>query len=287
MPDGRQFHLAPPTEIGGLPVAPNGIALRRDGSFLVANISDAGGLLEQDLDGIRLFHPISSGGRSPPVNFVMIDHLDRVWVTVSSTLTPRNLAYRPDVANGFVAMIDKGRLQVVVDNLAYTNEVRADYEGGWLYIAETMARRVRRIRLDERGVHGTPELFADLPPGAFVDGLEIDSEGGVLAVCIISSELIRIGPDGRQDVIAGERIDSWVDEVEAAHTTGAMGRPHLDLSPTRTFRNISSVAFHGKALDTLVFGNLLGSSLPLLRAPFPGRTPVHWHVDVPIWGDRF
>lgn len=37
-PDGTQHLLAPATKIGGLPIVPNGIALRPDDSFLVANI---------------------------------------------------------------------------------------------------------------------------------------------------------------------------------------------------------------------------------------------------------
>lgn len=287
LPDGRQYHLAPPTTFGGMPVAPNGIALRQDGSFLVANISDAGGLLELDRDGMRLFHPVSSGTASPPVNFVLVDELGKIWVTVSSTLTPRSLAYRSDVTNGYVALIDKGEMRIVVEGLAYTNELRADYDRGWLYIAETMARRVSRVRLDEKGVHGPLEPFADLPPGAFVDGLEIDVDGGVLAVCIISSELIRIDPDGTQDVIAGERIDSWVDQVETAFQAGTMGRSHLDRSPTQTLRNISSVAFAGNERDRMIFGNLLNSSLPVLDAPVQGRKPVHWDVKVPLWGEPF
>ena len=98
-PDGRQFRLAPHTAVGGMPVLANGIALRHDGSFLVANIADAGGLLELDPDGLRLFHPLSDGATSPPVNFVTIDAMGRTWVTVSSTFSPRSLAYRPDVKN--------------------------------------------------------------------------------------------------------------------------------------------------------------------------------------------
>lgn len=286
-PDGRQFRLAPQTEIGGMPVLANGIALRSDGSFLVANIADGGGLLELDPDGFRLFHPVSDGSASPPVNFVTIDEIGRVWVTVSSTFTPRSLAYRPDIANGYVALIENGKMRVVLEGLAYTNEVRADYAGGWLYIAETMGQRISRVRLDEKGVHGQPELFARMPRGAFVDGLEIDAEGGVLAACIISSELLRIDPEGEITVVAGERVDGWVDEVEAAFQRGALDRPHLDTSPTKVLRNISSVAFAGARLDRLICGNLLSDHLPVLAAPVPGRAPVHWQVDVPLWGEPF
>lgn len=286
-PDGRQFLLAGPTEIRGLPIVPNGIALRPDGSFLVANISDAGGLLELDADGVRLFHDCSDRGAAPPVNFVMLDALGKVWITVSSTHVPRSLAYNRHTANGYVAVIENGRFRVVLEGLAYTNEIRADYEGGWLYIAETMGQRISRVRLDETGLHGAPELFAQMPRGAFVDGIEIDAQGGLLAACIISSELIHVDPEGGQSVVAGERIDAWVDEVEAAFDAGRMGRPQLDRSPTKRLRNIASVAFHGPRLDRLVCGTLLDDKMPVFEAPAPGRAPVHWDVTVPLWGEEF
>ncbi|WP_263390251.1 SMP-30/gluconolactonase/LRE family protein [Ruegeria marisflavi] len=286
-PNGTQYVLAPPTEIGGTPIVPNGIALRPDGSFLVANISDAGGLLALDAEGVRLFHPCIAGTTSPPVNFVTQDELGRIWITVSSTYVPRSRAYNRHTANGYVAVIENGTFRVVVDGLAYTNEVRPDYDGGWLYIAETMAQRISRIRLDEQGVHGAPEVFATMPRGAFVDGIEVDCEGGVLAACIISSELIRIDPEGGQRVVMGDRVDAWVDEVERAFDAGSMGRPHLDTSPTTTLRNIASLAYRGDELDQIVCGNLLDSKLPVVAAPVAGRKPPHWEVKVPIWGDAF
>jgi sugar lactone lactonase YvrE len=286
-PDGRQFALSAPTKAGGLPVLANGIALRPDGSFLVANIADGGGLMELDADGMRLWQRCTDGPDAPPVNFVLLDELGKIWVTVSSTHRPRSLAYNQQTANGYVGVIEDGRFRIVLDGLAYTNEIRADYAGGWLYIAETMGQKISRVRLDETGLHGAPELFAQMPPGAFVDGIEIDSEGAVLAACIISSELIRITPDGAQTVIAGERVTTWTDEVQSAFEAGELARVHLDTSPTTALRNIASLAFFGADLDRIVFGNLLDDKLPCLPSVVAGRAPVHWKTDVPLWGTEF
>lgn len=287
MPDGTQYALAPSTHAAGVPILANGIALRVDGSFLVSNIADGGGLFELDADGMRPFHDCGGGDTPPPVNFVYPDEQGRIWITVSSTYSPRSRAYRRDVANGYVGLIERGEFRIVVEGLAYTNELRPDYENGWLYIAETMRQKISRIRLDEKGVHGVPELFAQMPPGAFVDGLEVDSEGAVLAACIISNEIFRITPDGQQSIIASERIEPWVQEVEAAFAAGQMGRPHLDRSPTTHLRNTASVTFCGPDLDTLVCGVLLDDKLPLLKAPVKGRKPLHWDVNVPLWGEAF
>jgi sugar lactone lactonase YvrE len=286
-PDGRQFLLAEAVDIGGLPVVPNGIALRPDGSFLVANISDAGGLLEIDPDGMRLFHSCSASGIAPPVNFVTLDALGRIWFTVSSTCSPRDLAYRRDVKNGYIGVIDQHGMRIMVDGLHYTNEIRPDLAGGWLYISETFGQKISRIRLSEAGVHGKPETFAKLPRGAFVDGIEIDSEGALICACIVSNELIRVAPDGSWSVIAGERDERWVDEVEAALDVGKMGRSHFDTAPTSVFRNIASIAFAGERLDRVICGNLLGETLPTLSIGVTGREPLHWNTDVPVWGVPF
>ena len=286
-PDGRQLLLQKRTEIGGLPVIPNGIALRRDGSFLIANISDAGGVLELDNDGVRP-HPVSAGNEaSPPVNFVYVDQLDKTWVTVSSKLRPRSRAYRRDVKNGYVGLINPDNsLSVILHGLHYTNEVRPDYENGWLYIAETFGQKITRVRLDERGVHGEPELFVQFGPGGFVDGIELDGAGGLYAACIVSSELYHIDSDGNASLLIGERNDDWVQTVEAALDQETMERKHFDASPTETLPNISSLAFIGKNRDKIVCGNLLGSSLPVFDAPSAGPQPPYWNVTVPEFGEE-
>lgn len=283
--DGRQFLLQDETKFGGVPVVPNGIALRQDGTFLIANIADAGGVLELDADGVRP-HAVSAGaGALPPVNFVYVDQFDKTWVTVSSKLRPRSRAYRRDVKNGYVGLINADNsFSVVLQGLHYTNEMRPDYENGWLYIAETFGQKITRARLDEKGIHGDPELFVQFGSGAFVDGIELDGAGGLYAACIVSSELYHIDPEGKATLIVGERHDKWVQTVEAALDHELMGREHFDASPTETLPNISSLAFIGEKRDRIVCGNLLGTSLPVLDAPSPGPEPPYWNVTVPEYG---
>ena len=286
-PDGRQFLLQGPSQFGGMPVVPNGIALRADGSFLIANISDAGGVLELDADGLRPHLLSVSGPALPPVNFVYVDQLGKTWVTVSSTHRPRSLAYRRDIRDGFLGVITADNtLSVVLEGLHYTNEVRPDYEGGWLYIAETFGQKISRVRLDEKGVHGAPEVFAQLGRGAFVDGIELDGRGGLYVACIVSSELYHIDSTGASRLIVGERDPTWVDEVETALDARRMERAHFDRSPSEVLRNISSLAFIGEDRAQIVCGNLLGDALPVFDAPFRGPEPPHWGVTVPMWGTQ-
>lgn len=284
-PDGRQYLLQEYNEFGGMPIVPNGIALRQDGSFLIANISDAGGILEVDPDGIRPHTVSSKGDDLPPVNFVYVDELGKTWVAVSSKMRPRSRAYRRDVRNGYVGLVNvDNSFSVVVEGLHYTNELRPDYANGWLYIAETFGQKISRVRLDETGIHGEPELFVQFGPGTFVDGIELDGARGLYAACIVSSELYHVDPNGTATLIVGERDDDWIQTVETALDREEMGREHFDSSPTETLPNISSLAFIGDKREKIVCGNLLGTSLPVLDAPRPGPPPPYWNVRVPEYG---
>jgi hypothetical protein len=47
--------------------------------------------------------------------------------------------------------------------------------------------------------------------------------------------------------------------------------------PSRSLRNISSIAFAGTDRRTAVLGCLLGDRLATLRLPVAGVAPTHWH----------
>lgn len=259
--DGTQTLLAPYTEIDGAPILPNGIALRADGSILVANISDAGGIYEIREGRLSPYLKEIAGAPLPPVNFVTVDAQDRVWFSISSTLRPRHLAYRRDVANGQVWVIDAAGPRCVLEGLHYTNEVRPDLDAGWLYVAETFSQKITRFPLSRNLVAGTGETFAQFPRGAFVDGFVLDGRGGLIAACIVSNEVFQVNASGALAVIASDRDAAWVDEVEAALDAGTMGRLHFDKTPSATLRNVSSVAFADATRTRLLCGALLADYL--------------------------
>src|SRR5689334_19727384 len=124
-PDGAQ------RRIGDAPaLMPNGIALGRDGSFLVANMGVDGGVWRIDRDGqARPWLMDVDGVPLPKVNFVAVDARDRAWVCVSSRDTGD--AYPLQERTGFIALVEGGRARIVADGLHYTNECRIDAAGRW------------------------------------------------------------------------------------------------------------------------------------------------------------
>lgn len=262
---------------------PNGIALAQDGCFLIANIGDDGGVWRMDSTGaVEPFLTEIAGQNLPPTNFVLADGEGRIWISVSTRKSPRHLAYRRDVADGFIVRVDARGAHVVADGLQYTNETRISPDRAFLYVAETFAQRVSRFPLGADGSLGERQLVAQFPPGAFVDGIAFDAEGGLWVTAIVSNRIYRVLPSGRVELMLAEEDAAFTQDVEAALTQGVMGRAHFDGAPSSTLRNVSSLAFFGAKLDQIAFGALLADQVVTAPAPVPGAPPDHWGVSARI-----
>jgi sugar lactone lactonase YvrE len=265
---------------GAEAIRPNGIALQRDGSFLVTNLNDAGGLFRLDRDG-RLNEVLREvdGIDLPATNFVLIDDRGRVWVTVSTRQTPRALGYRRDLADGFIVLIDGKKARIVADGLGYANELQLDRRGEHLFVAETFGRRLTRFRIGRFGTLSDPTVIAGFGAGTFPDGLAMDIEDHLWVTSPVSNRIIRVAPDGAQTLILEDSDPGHLAAVEAAYESGSLGREHLDRARSQKLRNLSSLAFGGRNLRTAFLGNLLGERIAFFRAPVMGRPPVHWHFN--------
>jgi hypothetical protein len=94
-PDGSQTLYTGATADLPEGLRPNGIALERDGAFLIANLgSEAGGVWRLDRQGqVRPVLVEIDGSPIPPSNFCTRDGAGRLWLTVSSRRKPRSLDY--------------------------------------------------------------------------------------------------------------------------------------------------------------------------------------------------
>lgn len=278
-PDGSQTLYAGQLP-AGRPLRPNGIALRPDGAFLLADLGEEwGGVFELSRAGeVRPLIERVDGIDLPPTNFVHRDARGRTWVTVSTRRRPRAAAYRADVADGFIVLIDQRGARVVADGLGNTNEALPDLHGSHLYVNETFARRLTRFRIAADGSLGARETVAQFGPGTFPDGLAFDAEGGVWITSVVSNRVIRVAPDGAQQLVLEDADAAHLDWVEQAYLAGTMGRVHLDKAAGSVLRNISSLAFGGPDLRTAYLGCLLGTRLAWFRSPIAGHPPAHWYL---------
>ncbi len=277
-PDGTQA-LYQGTLPADCPLRPNGIALRQDGTFLLADLGEtAGGVFALTRTSeVRPFIESVDGIDLPPTNFVFEDDRARVWVTVSTRKLPRASAYRADVADGFIVLCDAKGARIVADGLGYTNEAMLSPDGAWLYVNETFSRRLSRFRVAPDGALGMKEVVTTFGHGTYPDGLAFDAEGHVWITSIVSNRVLRVAPDGSATIVLEDANAAHVAWCEAAFLEGTLGRPHLDRAAGQVLKNISSLAFGGPDLRTAYLGCLLGDAIASFRSSVAGHPPFHWH----------
>jgi len=253
-------------------IRPNGIAMLPDGSFLLANLGVDGGVWRLHRDGrLEPFVVEVDGMPLPPANFVTIDARARVWISVSTRRNPRQDAWRQDVADGFVVLVDAAGARVVADGLHYTNEVRPDPPGEWLYVVETFGRRLTRFPLASDGTPGARETVVTLGHGCFPDGFAFDAAGGIWITSLVSNRLLRIH-GGTIETVLEDINQDYLEAVERAFAAGEMRQDHLGPIPGTTLQQLTSVAFGGPDGRSVFLGSLHGRSVYRFRTAVTGAT---------------
>jgi sugar lactone lactonase YvrE len=256
---------------------PNGFALMPDRSFLVANLGDEGGVWKLTVGGQNSLYLMEVDGQKlTSVNFIRLIELQRVWISISSRKMPRELAFNREVADGYIVLSDRKGARIVADNLAFTNELILDPTGQWLYVNETMGRRLTRLRLKPDGSLGDREIVTEFGEGIFPDGLADDAEGGLWITSVVSNRVIRLLADGSRTVIVDDSEPETVKKIETRFAENRFGRQEIDIGSRRRLRNVSSLAFGGFDLRTVYLGSTHGERLATFRSPFRGAEPVHW-----------
>ena len=255
---------------------PNGWSMAPDGSFLLANLADSGGAWRMAPDGSCSPLLLEIDGLAvPPVNFVHRDERGRIWISVSTWRVPRDRAFHRDVADGFVILLDARGARIVADGLGYTNEVKLDPTGEWLYANETIARRLSRFRLTAAGL-GPRQTVVEYLDGVIPDGFEFDAEGGVWCASVMSNRVLRVAPDASQQVLLEDCDPQQIAEGMAHWRAGTFTREHMSIGAARRLANIASVNFGGPDLKTVYLGSLAGETLFRFRSPVAGAKPPHW-----------
>jgi gluconolactonase len=245
-PAGRQ------SVIGKITGLPNGLALEKSGSLIIANIED-GKLYRLWRDGRHEVVLDQIDGRKlGAVNFVLRDG-DRIWVTVSTRLEPRRQAVERPIPDGYVFILEGGKARIVADGFCFTNEVRIDRQRRHLYVVESALGRVVRLPLAADGSLGKAEPFGPGPlfPGARTDGIAFDAEDNLWVTEITRNGLYIIAPDG-----ACRRI---FEDPEGESVVFP-----------------ASLTFAGPDLKTVYIGTTKMAKLAFFRSPVAGVPLAHW-----------
>lgn len=257
---------------------PNGLAFDESGDLLISNFGTdrlermtRGGETQVLMDSI-------DGRPLGKVNFVLRDRKNRVWVTVSTMVNPWSDAIRATLADGYIILLDDRGARIVADGFHFTNEIRFDAAEQWLYVAETTAKRVTRLRvrpdgsLTDREVYGPANLGAGL-----VDGIAFDAHGNLWATMIFADRLVAITPDGDLIELLEDGDPGATARFEDEFATGDPVPFDLLMQtggPLCTW--LASITFGGPDLSTVYLGGLRSTSIPFFQSPVAGLPMVHW-----------
>ncbi len=268
--DGRQQLIAHKPAADGFLLQTNGFAREPDGSYLVAHLEDyRGGVYRLHADGTLEPFLLEIEGRPlPPTNFVLRDRQGRVWITVSTRVMPRTTVRTAAHADGFIVLVDAKGPRIVADGLCFTNECRLDRDERHLFVNETFGQRVTRFTVEADGSLVGRAVVAELGPGCFPDGIEIDRRGTLWITSILSNRIVLVDPDGRQETILEDYDPAFLEAFQRDYEAGALhDKPPPEDVPSRILRNISSLAF-GADGRSIYLGCLMGDRIARFEVPW-------------------
>ncbi|MDT7836991.1 SMP-30/gluconolactonase/LRE family protein [Aquabacterium sp. OR-4] len=255
---------------------PNGIAFSAEGDILIANFgTDAIELMTRDGRSRTLFNQLD-GRPLGKTNFVLTDSRGRIWFTVTTRQVPWTRSINDKTADGYVGLIDERGIRIVADGFVGTNEARLDANEEWLYVAETNARRISRLRVMPDGALSDRQVYGPADLGGFPDGFALDVAGNLWITLVLTERLIALTPDGQVLTLLDDGRPQALAEYERHYQAGTT-TPELMAACRGTLAPMmASIAFGGPDLRTVYLGSLAGSTLPSFRSPVAGLPLAHW-----------
>jgi gluconolactonase len=191
-PDGAS--IAQVASTGGFCL---GMAFGGDGGLFVCDLKHAAVFRVDTGSGrVERFADGAPGHRLRIPNSPAFDASGRLYVSDSHQFDrpgPGVLRFDPD---------GRGELWYGGE-LVFANGLAVAPDGRHLYVAETFAGRVSRIPIADDGSAGEPEQVA-VTPDAWPDGLAFDVAGNLYVGCYEPSQVLRIDPRGRVEVLFRE-----------------------------------------------------------------------------------
>jgi gluconolactonase len=241
--------------IGNLGGTPNGICIDKKGNCVVANIGN-GEVQSLFPDGRHevLMTEVEGKKMSSP-NFPFIDFKDRLWVSNSTSLPNIEEALQAPVPDGCMVLISSGKPRIVAEGICFANGVALDPGEEYLYVAETMKRRVLRYFIHKDGSLGEKEVYgpASLGKLGFPDGIAFDEAGNLWVAFPVWNAIGYI--DTKRE------LEIFLEDPER-----------------KVLRRPANICFGGKKRKTAFIGSLEGTNIPYFEVPFPGARLIHQRI---------
>jgi sugar lactone lactonase YvrE len=257
---------------------PNGVAFARNGDILIANFGTDRLEVMTRAGETRVLLEHIDGKPLGKVNFVLRDRRDRLWITISTCTNPWSAAITPRLADGYIVLMDERGPRIVAEGFQFTNEIRLDAEERWLYVAETCAKRVTRLRVQPDGALTDREIYGPKNLGrGLIDGIAFDAVGNLWATMIFADRLLAITPAGDLLELFDDGDPVATAKFERIFASGeSVPFEVLMQCGGRICPWLASVTFGGADLRKLFLGGLRATSIPWVHSPVPGLPMVHW-----------
>jgi sugar lactone lactonase YvrE len=246
-PNGRTTFFG---NLGGLP---NGICIDPDGNCIVANIGN-GEVQSLSFEGRHtVLMTEAQGKRMFTPNFPFLDFAGRLWVSNSTDNPDIDASLQGPIPDGCLVLMENNRPpRIVADGICFANGVALDADEKFVYVAETMKRRVLRFKINADNSVGQAEVYGPefLGKFGFPDGIAFDEAGNLWVTFPAANAVGFINPPGLLEI--------YVEDPQGF----VINRP-------------ANICFGGKDRRTAYIGNLGGTNVPFFEVPHPGVRLVH------------
>ncbi len=256
---------------------PNGLAFDASGDFIIANFgTDAVERMTRDGVSETLLETLD-GKPLGKANFALTDSRGRIWITVHTRSNPWLISVNEKLADGYIILIDERGARIAADGFVGTNEIRFDAAEEWLYVVESNARHISRLRVDDDGsLHGR-EIYGPADLGGIPDGFAFDAVGNLWITLVNGDRLIALTPQLEILTLLDDGNADGVVAFDEAYFAGTMTPEILGGGRGTLAPLMASVTFGGPDLRTVYLGSLMGTTLPSFRSPVAGLPMSHWH----------
>jgi gluconolactonase len=255
---------------------PNGLAFDLDGNILIANFgTDHIELMTRDGQSRTLYTQLD-GQPLGKTNFILRDRRNRIWFTVTTRSVPWTRSINEKLPDGYVGMIDERGIRIMADGFVGTNEIRFDATEEWLYVVETNARRISRLRVHADGTLSDREIYGPSDLGGIPDGCAFDAHGNLWTTLVHYDRLIALTPQGELLTLLDDGDPEKVAVFETHFFGGTMSPAVMGATAGTIAPLMASVTFGGADLRTVYLGSLRGTTIPYFRSPVAGLPMVHW-----------
>lgn len=244
----------------------SGIIFLDDTNLILANVG-AGCIEHFDLSKKKrevMFDAID-GMPLGKVNFIFQDSKKRIWVTVSTRRQNLLEALNPDIADGYIALIENNKIRIVAEGFSLANEARLDNKEEYLYVVETGRKHITRMKVHLDGSLSDREIFGpdDLGSACFPDGITFDKKGNLWGTIIGAEKIFVITPDGQLEIIYDDGEIETIKKIESAYQ-------HRSLTPEILFSGKSKLTPIMTSLTFLnenVYVGSYGTKIPYFKMP--------------------